>query len=203
MCAYFLARGGSFHQAAAFGSLIAVLHVASAVILILGLSFFAGSTDLFSFSSVSTKLYPLSYLLIALVGVVLLVKSLAGLRRSSNEIPTAPENVKTSAGNIVALSFAAGLVPCPGAAIVFLFCLNLGIVWAGALAMVALAMGMGLTTSLVACVTIGTRGAALGAGSRFGAIFAPAHRLLSVAGSFLIIILGLLMFLGSLPSASA
>lgn len=203
VCAYFLARGGSLRHAAAFGNLIAVLHVSSAVILILGLAFLARSTDLFSFNSASAKLYPFSYLLVALVGVVFLIKSLLWSQRPRNEAATGPKTADTGAGSILVLSLAAGLVPCPGAAVIFLFCLNLGIVWAGLLAMVALAAGMGLTTSLVACVTVGSRLAALNINDRFGGLVAPAHRFLSITGSLMITILGLLLFLASLPSVNA
>ena len=63
--------------------------------------------------------------------------------------------------------------------------------------MVALAVGMGITTTLVACASIGFRDAAYAFGSKFAKVLRPAYVAVSVLGAFFITVFGLFMFIGT------
>ncbi len=181
-----------------FGSLPAFFHVGSAVIIVLTLSFLFQSSSLLTFNALSDKIYPLSYLLITLAGLVLLMKTLLGYRRTGLTHSIAGSGRESDSRAIVALALVSGIIPCPGAALILLFTLNLGILWVGLLGMIALAFGMGITTTVAACVSLGFRDAASRVGSRFTKALRPAYVVVSALGAFFITVFGLFMFIGSL-----
>lgn len=96
------------------------------------------------------------------------------------------------------LTLAVGCRPCSGAVLVLLFALANDIVPAGVAAVLAMAVGVALTTSATGLIGIGTRfglEAVLGAHPRWAAL---AGRGLALAGALLITLIGGLLFLASL-----
>ena len=59
------------------------------------------------------------------------------------------------------IAFSVGIRPCTGAILVLLFSSALGLYWAGVAAALAMAVGTAITVSLIACVAVKSRDAAL------------------------------------------
>ena len=63
------------------------------------------------------------------------------------------DNTKTFIGIV----FSAGIVPCPGAAMILLFTLNMNILYAGIISVLVMSLGMALTISSAGIITIATK----------------------------------------------
>ncbi len=191
---YFLSRSGTLRQALVFGNLITFMHVFSATVIVFGLALIGKQTNIFSFQEVEGGLQSYSYLFIFLIGAFLLVKTLWDLvarRKREGE----GSETRADAGSMAALSLSAGLIPCPGAALILLFTLSLDIVWAGLAAMVALGAGMGLTNSMVGIATLSSRGAVMRLTRSSPRLFTALYSFFAVSGSLVIASLGLTLFL--------
>ncbi|WP_051822339.1 nickel/cobalt transporter [Desulfonatronum thiodismutans] len=199
VCSYFVSRRGTWRQALLFGNLITATHILSAVVIIVGLSWVLGRANIAAFHSVEGRLESISYALITLIGFFLLGKTLFDWRRASRERPgeEPDECPRSSPRDIVTLSLATGLMPCPGAALILLFTLSLNVFWAGLMAMIPLALGMGLTASALGLITVGSTNAVLDVSRRSKRLFAILHRTLACLGALLIIILGASLLLSA------
>lgn len=96
----------------------------------------------------------------------------------------------------VSLSFAVGLRPCTGALLVLVFAFGQGLFWAGVGATFAMALGTAITVSVLASLALGSRQLAtrLAGGAWAGRLETVA----GIAGSLLILALGLLFLLAAL-----
>jgi nickel/cobalt transporter (NicO) family protein len=199
VCTYFVSRRGTWRQALLFGNLITATHILSAVVIIVWLSWVLGRANIATFHSVEGRLESISYALIVLIGFFLLGKTLfdwwrASRGKSGEEDEECP---RSSPRDIVTLSLATGLMPCPGAALILLFTLSLNVFWAGLMAMIPLALGMGLTASALGLITVGSTNAVLDVSRRSKRLFAILHRTLACLGAVLIIILGASLLLSA------
>lgn len=91
---------------------------------------------------------------------------------------------------------AAGMRPCSGALIVLVFALSQGLVAAGVLSVLAMALGTAITTSALAALTIGAKTLATrmaGQGSRRAALAATTVELLAAA---FVLVLGVSLLFG-------
>lgn len=201
VCAYFLARRGTLRQALLFGNLITLLHVFSAVALVFSLSFLGRQTNILAFQELEGGLQNFSYLLIIAIGTFLLFRAAKDVFRYKHD--PVQQNCATADGSsMAALSLSAGLIPCPGAALILLFTLSLDILWAGLAAMVALATGMGLTNSLVGVLTLSSRNAIMSLSSTSPKLSRVTYSLLAISGALFIVFLGTSLLLGSMGSGS-
>lgn len=105
----------------------------------------------------------------------------------------APDSQKKSYGSLLSVSVLAGLVPCPGAALVLAFSLSLNIPATGIAAMFALALGMGLTTSLFGVLSMASRSTLVYVAGRGPRKLTVLYGLLSVTGAVCIALVGALM----------
>lgn len=195
VCSYFLSRKGSYRQAIVFGNCLSFAHVISATVIVLLLSLLGRQTNLFEFHDIENRLETLSYLLIGLIGLFLFYKV---ARELYSGVSHNNEQNVADGKSMAGLSLSAGLIPCPGAAIILLFSLSQGVLWAGLLAMIPLAAGMGMTTSIVGLATVGSKAAALGAVRSYDFLFRALYTILALAGVLLINALGWGLFLQSL-----
>jgi ABC-type nickel/cobalt efflux system permease component RcnA len=58
----------------------------------------------------------------------------------------------TSNSTDLMLILGAGIVPCPGTIVVFLFAISMGMFWLGAISAVVMSLGMGLTIAITAAL---------------------------------------------------
>lgn len=199
VASYFLGDRGRLGYAHGFAvsMMAASAHVASGVVLVLACSALllplSGSLDLSG-----RMLTRLGGSVIALVGLIIAVRSIQSLRNlvpvQSGTCPgssalSTPPKLKTGLG----IALASGAAPCPVAAMVMAFSLSSGLPLAGSLAMVAMALGMGLTTWLFAVMAIACRDSIrrICHGPRLQQV----SGILSVCSGFMLLVLGGLMLL--------
>jgi nickel/cobalt transporter (NicO) family protein len=194
---YFLSRRGTFRQAILFGNLITFMHVLSATAIVFGLTLIGRNTNIFAVQEAEGGLQSFSYFFIFLIGLFLLFRAAREILAKRKGVEKV-DDARADAGSMATLSLSAGLVPCPGAALILLFTLSLDILWAGLVAMIFLGAGMGLTNSLVGVATLGSRNAILRLTSTSPKLFRISYSLLAVSGALIITLLGLTLFLGNI-----
>jgi nickel/cobalt exporter len=195
LAAYFVARPAHPMRGVTAGISVAFLHAAAALVIIYGLYFLFKRAVTTAFSSVSSILELASYGAIFLLGLVLFLLALRESLRARTTANASRVGSRPSreARTLTAIILGSGVVPCPGTALILIFCLSQGLPWIGALAALAMSLGMAVVTVSVALATIlGKRGllSVLPRGSRLVGLF---HHGLEIGGALLIMAFGLFM----------
>jgi len=191
---YFLNRHGAVRDGLLMSFLIALFHVGSAVLLIMGLFAVFKSTGMSSFEQASPVLQRISFAMLFVVGMFLFLKTIYELVRGGEEAGVAAHK-RPMKGGVFVTALATGIVPCPGAAIVLSFAIIIGIVGVGLVSMLCIALGMGLTISCAAVGTILTRRAVFHVTEHNPKAFLWVYGIISFAGSILLMVLSGLLFL--------
>lgn len=191
ICSYFLSRKGSLLQGLALGTGSMLLHVASAAALVVALNLLLQRTGMADFDTKGVFMQQASYGLLMVLGALLTLKTLFDL--ASGRMAR-HGHCQANAKGMTAISLAAGLIPCPGSAVILIFAISLGIFWAGLASLFFVALGMGLTTSLFAVATILFRRAVERGVGTSGRLALAGYATLSLAGSLGITLLGAAMF---------
>lgn len=150
---YILAKGKGYRYGVLLGTLIAIIHAGSAIVIVFLLRFLfekAISTNLESATQVTQVL---SYGLIILIGLYLLGRGLYSL------IKGVVHQHKESARqqhftNALSAALAIGIIPCPGVIMILLFCLSLDQFVLGMLLCFAVSLGMALTITISVWISI-------------------------------------------------
>jgi len=198
---YFLSRPGRIIHGTLMANMITLLHVGSATVAVSSLYFILQKSGMHSVSKLSRDLEMISYGLILVIGLLLFLR--ASFELLSKKWQIVEESQSQAGSNIkelVTLSLATGIVPCPGAAIILTFALTIGIIFQGYLAMLAIALGMGLTTTFFALLALGTRSTLLKLSQKKIQLFSCLYYILSFAGAFFILVFGAVMLIGAWPS---
>lgn len=195
LAAYFVARPAAPLRGVTAGASVALLHAAAALIVIYGLYYLFKRTVTTAFSSISSILELASYIAITLLGLILLFLALRGCVRSGKAATAGGSGgkQKNEKQTLTAIILGSGVVPCPGTALILIFCLSQNLPWIGALAALAMSLGMAVVTISVSLAAIyGKRGllAALPRDSRLSKVL---HRVLEIGGAVLIVTFGLFM----------
>jgi nickel/cobalt exporter len=196
LAAYFLARPAHPLQGVTAGASVAFLHAAAAVAIIYGLYYLFQSTVTVAFASVSSILELASYAAIILLGLILLGLAVRGImkERNKNQRGCPGGQVENSERKtLTAIILSSGVAPCPGTALILIFCLSQNLPWIGVMAALAMSGGMAVVTVGVSLAAVlGKRGilSALSRGSRLSSLF---HHGLEIGGAALIVIFGLFM----------
>ncbi len=208
----------------------AVVQAISAIILVGVLAVVLNATSIKIRQTVST-VETASYGLIALVGAWLLFSQLRkifmrktsmpnGTEVSANphqhhhhanhdeaccghaHIPNADQLEKNwSLRNAAAIVFAVGIRPCTGAILVLIFALTQGIFWSGVTATFAMALGTAITVSTLAVLAVGSKQLALRMAESRSVWVDRISSATAIGGSFLVLALGLMLFIASLGPA--
>ena len=183
-------------------SFAAALLQAAVAIAIVGIgSVILGATAA-TMSRAGTLVETASFALVALIGFAVTWRK-AGRLAAANAAGCGPdcahvpadaraESWRERAGVVLA----AGSRPCAGAVLLLVFALSQGVLWAGMLAVLAMALGTALTTTALACLAVFAKGAALrlaGGRGRVGEIAVGGLELLAAA---FVLVLGLAMLTG-------
>jgi nickel/cobalt exporter len=189
---YFLSRKENIRKGILMGGLIALLHALSAVLIVLIIYLVLKQSYIGPFESISHKIKIVSYCLITLTGAVLLIKSILDFRnrnQQSGEKDLAPH--PAGYRNILPVALAVGIVPCPGAVIIMLFCMSLDMVGIGLVLSLFMALGMAVTISGAGVLSIASkkRGLRLLTGNKRARLLF--EKSLEVVGSLLMLFFGL------------
>ena len=193
LAAYFLARPAGPLQGVAAGAPVALLHAAAAVAVIYGLYYLFRATVTTTFASVSSILELASYAAIVLLGLFLLTAAVRGILKGRKDSRNAEGIGRDQRRTLTAIILSSGAVPCPGTALILIFCLSQNLPGIGVLDALAMSVGMTVVTVGVSLAAIfGKRGllSALPPDSRLSALF---HHGLEIGGALLIVIFGLFM----------
>jgi ABC-type nickel/cobalt efflux system permease component RcnA len=194
---YFLHRDAPPKQALIYAYLSMPLHVLSATGLVLGGKYILEMSASRAVDDMGRVLQDVSYGLLAAMGLLMLVSALRNCRGGSTDPESRPKNGKSSKG-LFGLALATGLVPCPGAALVLIFSIALGITGAGMAAMVAIALGMGLCLATVSLLTIRFRRTALALMQNRSPLLHAGQCAFSLTGAAVVLATGTLLLTGSL-----
>ncbi|WP_319541658.1 DUF1007 family protein [uncultured Pseudodesulfovibrio sp.] len=202
VCSYFLSNPGSLMNGALMGNAITFVHMSSAAVAV-GAAYLIFSSGMGGFAAASRTLQPASYALLALMGIFLLIKALRDIFKGGMLADPSCRHAhdEPEAGNIrsiLSVSFITGLVPCPGAAVILAFAIGLNIFWIGMIALVCMAVGMGLTTTLFAWVAVTARSATLKLSGKNRKAFNLIYAGLSICGAGTIALFGSALFFDSL-----
>ena len=195
-CAYFLNRPGTIKRGLLLSGLTMLIHVLSGTVLILVGALVLKTSGAMTLENAGVVLERVSYGLLAGLGVFLAGHTIMQLRAktiySTDRCPDPSDNQ-----SLIVAALAVGIVPCPGAAMILLFSLTLGILPAGLGAMICIAAGMSFTTGLFAILTIvlKQRFLVLAEGNR--RLFTAAYTLLALGGAAGITTLGAVLLIGS------
>ncbi|MFN8672616.1 MAG: hypothetical protein U0457_11130 [Candidatus Sericytochromatia bacterium] len=172
VCSYFISEKNDIKKGILLGNLVAIIHALSALTLVSIIYFIFKSQSLILLEDVSKSIAIFSYSLIIIIGLSLLGKNINSLIKTPKEIckhnheeghicnhehhidkhePTEKNK------NILLVAASIGLVPCPGAISILLFSISLDVLQIGILLAFCIALGMGLTVSLLGAFTILTR----------------------------------------------
>ena len=202
LAAYFLARPARPIQGAAAGASVALLHAAAAAAVIYGLYYLFRAAVTTAFASVSSVLELASYAAIVILGLILLAVAIRGIlvagktRQDSRSVDGEDHSERIGRDEkktLTAIILSSGAVPCPGTALILIFCLSQNLAWIGVLAAVAMSLGMAVVTVGVSLAAIfGKRGllSTLPRGSRLSTLL---HQGLEIGGAVLIIAFALFM----------
>jgi nickel/cobalt exporter len=192
LAAYFIARPARPLQGVKAGLSVALLHAAAALLAIYGLYYLFTRTVTTAFAAVSSVLELGSYTAITLLGLILFILALRDALRRGGQSEQAGADGK----KLTAIILSSGLVPCPGTALILIFCLSQGLPGLGVLAALAMSLGMAVVTVSVSLAAIlGKQGllAVLARGSDGSGVGKRLHQGLEIGGALLIILFGLFM----------
>lgn len=194
IASYLLAQGGSPWRGVLVGPIAAMLHGASAILVVLLIYFLSLGRLTTTFSAWSHNLQIVAYFLISAIGLFMLVAEiLSQLDKKKNSNVDRETSIRP-----LWLLLSLALIPCPGTMIVLLFFLSMKMLGFGILMAIIMVLGMAFTLSGVGLVTVLTRsGIARQAAGQVHPLFALAHNLLGIAGAVLVLSIGLLMLYSS------
>lgn len=204
VCSYFLANPGSLFAGAVMGNAITFVHMGSAAVAV-GAAYLVFSTGMGGFAEASRTIQPASYALLALMGLYLVFKAVRDIRKGGMLSPScnhshdhSHEDESDDLRSILMVSFVTGLIPCPGAAVILAFSIGLNIFWIGVMALIAMAFGMGLTTTLFAWFAVTVRSVTLQLSATNRKFFNWLYAGLSICGAGAIALFGAALFFGSI-----
>jgi ABC-type nickel/cobalt efflux system permease component RcnA len=162
---YFLSREARIMRGIWMGSQIAFFHVVSAIVIVLLVHWlldvaFAQPVDQLQFLKLG------SYGAIAAVGLFMLMSAVRRLRVADGAGGAGHDHHACSGahgGESGILSFAVGLIPCSGAVLILVYALANGLLVAGILMTLCIAVGMAITLSAIGIAAVHARARAVGA----------------------------------------
>lgn len=194
-CSYFLSRPGTLKKVLLFGNLTMLMHVISGAALILFGALVLKTSGAMTLENSGPILERCSYAILVGVGLFITGKVIHEMRSGHGHSHACPDQADMK--SLVITAFAVGIVPCPGAALILLFALTMGILGAGLWGMLCIAAGMAITTSLFAFGAIGLRKTFLTLVQGNDRVVAGIYGLLSIGGALCISMLGCVLLLGT------
>ena len=176
---YFTSNKSDYKKAFKIGYLISMFHAASALIFTFGIYFIIEKMFRKNFQDFSNTLMGISAVMIMMVGLYLLYE--AYTHRKDKE-----KKIRKTTKSELAVSFSAGIVPCPGVMTIVLFCIVLGHYTLGILSAVAMSIGMGLTISLAGIFSIALN-------KKAGNFLSSYSFILEIIGALLVLLLGTIL----------
>jgi len=155
---YFISQKATITMGIVAGASIAIMHAFSAIGIIGLIYLFIKSSLLVNFEKVNHMVRSISFGLMIIIGLYMLISAVHQRFRSKDADNSGigkNSQAKGSEGKgLIGIITAAGIVPCPGAAMILLFSINMDIFYAGVLSVIFMSLGMAVTISIVGVATI-------------------------------------------------
>jgi len=190
---YTLAEGKGYRSGLLLGTMIAIIHAGSAIVIIVSLRFLLEKSINTNLDTATQATQFFSYGLIVLIGLYLFWTRFFSLIKG-----TAFQNKEYVGHRHIANPFTAalaiGLIPCPGVIMILLFCLSLEQFFLGVLLSMAVSLGMALTISVSVwiCIT-GKKFTLLVTGNTQQGFYYTEHVLSCISGLLLILLGGVFL----------
>ena len=199
VASYFSTNDRSYSRGIGIALLIAITHVASALAITLVLYWFVHTMFSQTILDVSLYMTRLSGLVILAIALYLAHQKWQYYRpkRTIMAFSTVAPHISscgchscktTTNSTDLMLILGAGIVPCPGTIVVFLFALSMGMYTLGILSAVVMSLGMGLTIALTAMLGTALRKKSAQKGERIVKIIdISGVSIMLLAGAFLVV----------------
>ena len=191
---YFIGRPGSLASGLMLGNLTMLAHVLSATLLVMAGFLLLKGSGAMTAESARGALETASFSLLTMLGLFLAFRTVHNARKGGH-VHELGKN-RGGKGSLVLVALFGGIVPCPGATLILVYAVSQGIIASGLAAMLAISLGMGLTTSAFALAAIYSRGYLLNLAEKRGLLFERLHLGLTLFGALAISALGAVMLLG-------
>lgn len=227
VCSYFISEEASIRRGLTLGYLVAAIHAFSAFSVVAILYYALKGSGQLALNEAARYTSWVGYSLIIALGSFLWVRNLLRWRRSADAHPgeaslssdalAQPASAcghahhshhdgdcsaehADSQRNLFWVAAAIGMVPCPGALTILLFSISLDFLALGVVLALMIALGMGLTISLLAVGTILSRQGSLRWFSRRHSSVQTTRfsGVLGLVGSSFTVLLGVVLLLGSI-----
>lgn len=104
---------------------------------------------------------------------------------------------KITLARAASIILAVGLRPCTGALVVLVFALSQGMIAAGIASTLAMAVGTGITVSLLAGLAVGTKDLAVRLFGEGSPMAVRIHRTIEIVGATVVFLLGLTLLIAA------
>ncbi|TYC60606.1 DUF1007 family protein [Rhodobacterales bacterium] len=104
---------------------------------------------------------------------------------------------KITLARAASIILAVGLRPCTGALIVLVFALSQGMIAAGIASTLVMALGTGITVSLLACLAVGAKDLAVRLFGEGSPMAGRVHRTIEIAGAAVVFVMGLTLLVAT------
>jgi len=185
---YLIAFKGSLKKGIAIGALAAFFHGLSAIILVLAIYYLSLGRVVGTFDLVSSRLMILSSVGIIIIGGLIFTRGIYGIYLDMRSAE--PDQGLCSRGSVLAMILCLGIVPCPGAMIILLFFLAMGLLNIGIWMALCMSAGMALSVSMIGLAGLVFKNSLVRLSKRFSSRFLIVQRSLEITGAMLIVIIG-------------
>jgi len=193
---YFLMQKPKIRDGILMGNITAFIHALSGLTAALVIFYVIKETTSYSFdqSQVGRWTMVFSFGFIIIIGLFLFIgylkDYLKGAQNHNEEV--------SSKKSILAMAISVGIIPCPGTMILTSFLLTLGFVKLSVFAALFMALGMGFTISMIALLSVLIKKQLIRFLKNDKQVVARFQLGISIFGSFLIILIGVVFLLGTL-----
>lgn len=172
----------SYAKGIGISLLSALIHSGSGILSILLLNLIFSRIHYLFIDNLTNYMELISYISVGVLSIILIILKISEKKRASSE-----------KDNQVALSviILSSLVPCPGAITIMLFSLSLGIIPLGIVTVFAMSLGIGVTLSVIALLSLKSKRVIESGGNKFKNI----ESVVEWSGLILLLIFSLLMCL--------
>ena len=153
---YMISTPRKYREAVYAGFGTGVLHALSATVLISFLIFLFNESIMKNFDKSEIIIKKAAAYMIIALALYIFFKAFSEIIKRRKEEKTGGERESTGKTLIIPVILA-GIIPCPGAAMILMFTYSLGIYSAGILSVGAMSLGMGTTISAVSLTAAGIR----------------------------------------------
>ena len=195
---YVLSQRPRWFQGLLFGNFLALFHGASGIIFVLVVRLILNQGIARNLENVTHTSQIISFSLVTCLGLWVLVKSMAKLRkiRQGESDPNLSETRGRPYASPILTAFVIGSIPCPAVVMVMLFALSMDLIGLGLILGMAISVGMALTLSMVVLMAVSGRAVSVSLASKHGHLVANIECYIEIIAGLALATLGLL-FLGA------